>query len=131
MIYIIVSIFLILILTTLRAVKVKSFKIHLLIDGILFALMFVIVILRQFAIGTVVCLGILLLWIAIGTIVRKYYSEFDFWFMNKMCKLFKIPQYKLYKELDEDSTHNTRFSTELYYYVVETGICILLVFVGQ
>lgn len=89
MIYIIGSIFLIFILTTLRAANVKSFKIHLLIDGILFALMsVVVVILRWFAIGTVVCLGILLLWIAIGTIVRKYYPKFDFWFMNKMCKLF-------------------------------------------
>ena len=130
MIYIIGSIFLILILTTLRAVNVKSFKIHLLIDGILFALMFVIVILRRFAIGTVVCLGILLLWIAIGTIVRKYYPKFDFWFMNKMCKLFKMPQYKSIEEVKEDSTHNTRFSTELYYYAVEVGICVLIAFVG-
>ena len=130
MIYIVVSIFLILVLTTLRAVTVKSFKIHLLIDGILFALMFVIVILRRFAIGTVVCLGILLLWIAIGTLVRKYYSKFDFWFMNKMCKLFKMPQYKSIEEVEEDSTHNTRFSTELYYYAVEVGICVLIAFVG-
>ncbi len=130
MIYIVGSLFLILILTTLRSVKVKSFKIHLLIDGILFALMFVVVILRRFAIGTVVCLGILLLWIAIGTIVRKYYPKFDFWFMNKMCKLFKMPQYKTIEEVDEDSTHGTRFSTELYYYAVEIGICVLIAFVG-
>ncbi len=130
MIYIIGSIFLIFILTTLRAANVKSFKIHLLIDGILFALMSVVVILRRFAIGTVVCLGILLLWIAIGTIVRKYYPKFDFWFMNKMCKLFKMPQYKSIEEVEEDSTHNTRFSTELYYYAVEVGICVLIVFIG-
>ena len=131
MIYIIGSIFLIFILTTLRAANVKSFKIHLLIDGILFALMsVVVVILRWFAIGTVVCLGILLLWIAIGTIVRKYYPKFDFWFMNKMCKLFKMPQYKSIEEVEEDSTHNTRFSTELYYYAVEVGICVLIAFVG-
>ena len=128
--FILIGLVMILLLTTLRAVKVKSFKIHLLIDGILFALMFVIVILRQFAIGTVVCLGILLLWIAIGTIVRKYYSKFDFWFMNKMCKLFKMPQYKSIEEVEEDSTHNTRFSTELYYYAVEVGICVLIAFLG-
>ena len=128
--FILIGLVMILLLTTLRAVKVKSFKIHLLIDGILFALMFVIVILRQFAIGTVVCLGILLLWIAIGTIVRKYYSKFDFWFMNKMCKLFKMPQYKSIEEVEEDSTHNTRFSTELYYCAVEVGICVLIAFVG-
>ena len=130
MIYIIGSIFLIFILTTLRAANVKSFKIHLLIDGILFALMSVVVILRRFAIGTVVCLGILLLWIAIGTIVRKYYPKFDFWFTNKMCKLFKMPQYKSIEEVEEDSTHNTRFSTELYYYAVEVGICVLIAFLG-
>ena len=130
MIYIIGSIFLIFILTTLRAANVKSFKIHLLIDGILFALMSIVVILRRFAIGTVVCLGILLLWIAIGTIVRKYYPKFDFWFTNKMCKLFKMPQYKSIEEVEEDSTHNTRFSTELYYYAVEVGICVLIAFVG-
>lgn len=130
MIYIIGSIFLIFILTTLRAANVKSFKIHLLIDGILFALMSVVVILRRFAIGTVVCLGILLLWIAIGTIVRKYYPKLDFWFMNKMCKLFKMPQYKSIEEVEEDSTHNTRFSTELYYYAVEVGICVLIAFLG-
>lgn len=128
--YIILSLFLILILTTLRAANVKSFKIHLLIDGILFALMSVVVILRRFAIGTVICWAILLIWIAIGTLVRKYYSKFDFWFMNKMCKLFKMPQYKSIEEVEEDSTHNTRFSTELYYYAVEVGICVLIAFVG-
>lgn len=128
--FILIGLVMILLLTTLRAVKVKSFKIHLLIDGVLFALMFVIVILRRFAIGTVACLGILLLWIAIGTIVRKYYSKFDFWFMNKMCKLFKMPQYKTIEEVDEDSTHGTRFLTELYYYAVEIGICVLIAFIG-
>lgn len=127
--YIIVSLVGILSLRILRTVKVKSFKIHLLIDGILFALMFVVVILRRFAIGTVVCLCILLLWIAIGTIVRRYYSKFDFWFMNKMYKLFKMPQYKTIEEVDEDSTHGTRFSTELYYYAVEIGICVLIAFI--
>lgn len=50
--------------------------------------------------------------------------------MNKMCKLFKMPQYKSIKEVEEDSTHNTRFSTELYYYAVEVGICVLIAFVG-
>lgn len=130
MIYIVGSIFLILILTTLRAVKVRSFKTHLLIDGVLSVLMLFIVILRKFAVGTVICWAILLVWIAIGTLVRKYYSKFDFWFMNKMCKLFKMPQYKSIEEVEEDSTHNTRFSTELYYYAVEVGICVLIAFVG-
>ena len=130
MTFILLGLVTILLLTTLRAVKVKSFKIHLLIDGILFALMFVVVILRKFVVGTVVCLAILLLWIIIGTIVRRYYSKFDFWFMNKMCKLFKLPQYKSIEEVEEDSTHNTRFSTELYYYAVEMGICVLIAFVG-
>ena len=128
--YIILSLFLILILTTLRAVKVRSFKTHLLIDGVLSVLMLFIVILRKFAVGTVICWVILLIWIAIGTLVRKYYSKFDFWFMNKMCKLFKMPQYKSIEEVEEDSTHNTRFSTELYYYAVEVGICVLIAFVG-
>lgn len=130
MIYIVGSIFLILILTTLRAVKVKSFKTHLLIDVFLSVLMLFIVILRNFAVGTVICWAILLVWIAIGTIVCKYYSKFDFWFMNKMCKIFKMPQYKSIEEVEEDSTHNTRFSTELYYYAVEVGICVLIAFVG-
>ena len=76
------------------------------------------------------CWVILLLWIAIGTIVRKYYSKFNFWFMNKMCKLFKMPQYKSIEELEEDSTHNTRFPTELSYYAVEVGICVQIAFVG-
>lgn len=130
MIYNIVSIFLILILTTFRAVKVKSFKTHLLIDGVLSVLTLFIVILRKYAVGTVICWAILLIWIAIGTLVRKYYSKFDFWFMNKMCKLFKMPQYKTIEEVDEDSTHGTRFSTELYYYAVEIGICVLIAFIG-
>ena len=103
---------------------------HLLIDGVLSVLMLFIVILRKFAVGTVICWAILLVWIAIGTLVRKNYSKFDFWFMNKMCKLFKMPQYKSIEEVEEDSTHNTRFSTELYYFAVEVGICVLIAFVG-
>ena len=127
--FILIGLVMILLLTTLRAVKIKSFKIHLLIDGILFALVFIIVILRQFAISTIVCLAILFLWIAIGTIVRKYYSKFNFWFMNKMRKLFKMPQYKTIAEAEEDSTHSTRFSIELYYYAAEIGICVLTAFI--
>ena len=128
--FILLGLVIILCLTTLRAVKVKSFKTHFLIDGILSVLMLLVVILRHLAVGTVICWAILLVWIAIGTLVRKYYSKFDFWFMNKMCKLFKMPQYKSIEEVEEDSTHNTRFSTELYYYAVEVGICVLIAFVG-
>ena len=79
MIFIVVVLVMILILTTVRAVKIKSFKIHLLIDGIIFAFMLIVVLLRQFALGTVICLGMLLLWIAMGTLVRKSYSKFDLW----------------------------------------------------
>lgn len=106
---IVVPLFLVLIMTTLCAVKVKSFKIHLLIDGILLTLMFVVVILRRFAVCTVVCLDILLLWTAIGAIARRNYFKFDFWIMNKMCKLFKMPQYKSVEEVDVDSTHSIDF----------------------
>ena len=87
------------------------------------------VLLKKIAIGTVICLTILILWISIGTLVRKFYSKFDFWFTNKMCELFKSPQYKSIEDLDEDSTPATRFSTELYYYAVEIGICVLTAFI--
>lgn len=126
---ILIGLVLILVLTTLRAIKVKSFKTHLIIDIIIFSLMFTVVFLKKFAIGMVICLTILILWIFIGALVRKFYSNFDFWFMNKMCKLFKLPQYKSIEDLDKDSTYATRFSTELYYYAVEVGICVLMVFI--
>lgn len=128
--FILIVLFVILVLTTLRTVKVKSFKAHLLIDGLIVLFMLLVVIIRRFTIGTTICLLSLLLWIVVGTLVRKYYLRFDFWLMNKLCKIFKRPQYKTLAEFEEDRTHNSRFSMELYYYAVETAICILTILIG-
>lgn len=117
------------ILTSLRAVKVKSFKVHLLIDGVLLALMLLVVVLKRFVLGAAMCWAILLLWIAAGTIVRKYYSKFDFWFQNKLCKLFKTPPYTSIEQVEEDATGN-RFSAGLFYYAIEAMICVLIVIAG-
>lgn len=118
------------ILTSLRAVKVKSFKVHLLIDGVLLALMLLVVVLKRFVLGAAMCWAILLLWIAAGTIVRKYYSKFDFCFQNKLCKLFKTPPYTSIEQMEEDATLGNRFSAELLYYAIEAMICVLIVIAG-
>lgn len=120
----------VLVLTTVRATKVKSFKIHILIDGLIVLLMFLVVVYRKFAVGLFICLLSLMLWIVIGTLVRKYYLQFDFWFTNKLCKIFKRPEYKTLAELKEDQNHSNRFSMELYYYAVEAGLCVLILFIG-
>ncbi len=128
--FVLIVLFAVLILTTVRVMKVKSFKIHILIDGLILLLMFLVVAFRKFTVGLLVCLLSLMLWIVIGTLVRKYYLQFDFWFTNKLCKIFKRPQYKTLAELKEDQNHSNRFSMELYYYAVEAGLCVLMLFIG-
>lgn len=125
MILIIIPLLLILVLTTLRAVCVKSFKSHLIIDGIIFVLMLALSAYKHFTVIRVAVLSVLLLWMIAGAVVRRYYSVFDFWLANKMCRLFKLPEYKSVEQMDEDKNHAQSFSVELAYYAVEAGICVL------
>lgn len=130
MLLIIIGLAAIFVLIALRVIKVKSFAANLLIDGCILTITLIIVMARRFAVGMTVCWGILVLWIVIGTLARRYYSAFDLWFTNKLCKIFKLPQYTSIADLDKDANHADRLSIALYYYAIEALICILIAFIG-
>ncbi len=113
--------------TTIRAIKVKTIKTNLMIDGIILCAMLVVWLVKGAVLGIGICYSILLLWVCIGTLVRIFYDRFDLWFMNLMRKINKMPPYKTIEDLEEDTTHSTRFSTNLYYYAVELEICCLII----
>lgn len=69
MILIIIPLLLILVLTTLRAVCVKSFKSHLIIDGIIFVLMLALSAYKHFTVIRIAVLLVLLLWMIAGAVV--------------------------------------------------------------
>ena len=90
MVYIVIGGILFFALTSLRAIKVKSFNAHLLIDGIILGIMTGVLCFKNFRLLNVVCFLILLLWITVGTIFRKYYYRLILWFHNNILTFFHL-----------------------------------------
>ena len=127
MLLIVVASAIVFVLSILRAEKVKSFKANLIVDTILFFTMVFIAVLERITDAKFFCLLILLIWIIIGTTVRKYYPKFEFWLENKICDLFKIPRYKSYEEIYLDRSPHL-YAMKLDYYIFEACICALIIF---
>lgn len=128
MVYIVIGGILFFALTSLRAIKVKSFNAHLLIDGIILGIMTGVLCFKNFRLLNVVCFLILLLWITVGTIFRKYYYRLILWFHNNILTFFHLSRCNSISELIEDS-NGSEFSVELAYYALETAICGLIIYI--